>query len=265
MEEQEPTVTEEETVPVEGDTLPDGPPKRGRGRPRKSAGADSSGSPAAAPADKPAAPKRATKVAVDAAGDAYSLLGTAVSVAGFQAAGFTMQAQRDEAGKVIANYCLLHAPAAYSFLESSGKATAIVPLVLAPIAADVYMRTRNPQLEMLCAGLLGQMLKDATVQLPNPDAPDGVAEVPILPLLHQARAENVRGWAAETMAEADATMNGSPPSDGVRVPTPEEAINDLHRAQAERHQESPAAQAVRGDAWSGFPSGEDRSGGDAAA
>ena len=192
---------------VEGDSLPREDPAPSRRR----RGGASSGKPAGdspkseAKTETPkAVVAKASKAAVEAAGDVYALAGTAASVVGFQAAGFVMQSQKDTAGNIIANHALANWPRLYSFLEGANKATAIVPLVLSPVMADLYMRTDNPQIETLCAGMLSQMLAGATVEIPDPSLKSGKRTVDVWPVLLQERASIVQARAEAINAEAEA-------------------------------------------------------------
>lgn len=189
-------------------------------------------------------PARASKTAIEAAGDLYALIGTAASVGGFEAAGIVMQSQKDDAGKILANHALAQWPRMYSFLESSAKASAIVPLIVAPIAADLYMRTSNPQLEVLCAGILSQMLKGAKVQVPDPNAEDGsgLTAIDVWPAL----AAHKSAMFQEAQAQAQAAP--PPPDPG---PVDMDGPPPVSSNGTESGHDSPAARAVRGEGWRG--------------
>lgn len=151
---------------------------------------------------------KASKLAVETAGDFYALLGTAASVAQFPMAGATMQAQKDEAGKVLATWAMGNAPRVYSFLESAGKTTAILPLVICPVMAEMYMRTENPLVETMCAGILEQYLAGTTLEMPDPDAPDGKSKVDTWQMLTAFRGEVLKNRAVmQDMADRTAPVN----------------------------------------------------------
>lgn len=249
----EPEAEETITPVVEGDSLPMDEPvaeaRRGRGRPPKSGG-ESSGK----PADKPRTdvlPKRASKAAIAAAGDIYAIGGTLASVAGFQAAGFTMQSQKDAAGSIIANHALANWPRLYSFLEATEKTTAIVPLVLGPVMAELYMRTANPQVETLCAGILSQVLDGAKVEVPNEDSPTGRSEVEVWPILLAERARIVGERAAYTAMEAERMQAEADAAAAHTGPRPADADTE-----AEPDHEPSRYARVFSEADGGFPSGE---------
>lgn len=208
---EQPEGTEPEVLPPTGDEPPEPaePAKRRRGRPRKSEAAGS-GDGAAPAADKAPARRRASDVAKRGAGDLYALAGTGAMIGGAHAAGFVMQAQAPVAGRIIAQHALNQWPRFYSFLERTGKASDIAPLFIAPVAAELYVRSDNVGVVTLAHGMLQQMAGDMQVTIPDPNTGEPV-QLPMLELLAQARSERVSQAVADfgDAAAAPASSNGA--------------------------------------------------------
>lgn len=271
-----------------GDPVPDPvPERRKRGRPRKS-GAAPGGSAPAPPADR-APSVRASKAAVSGARAVYGGVGMAATFGGqallnspgIMAAGFVMQAQADDAGKVIARKAV--GTRWYPYLERMGTGGELAPFILAPLIAAAYVGV--PQARGIIGPLAMQILDGITTEVPDAEAEGGkrvvnvFAEIQdlVVELDRHAPPVDVPDYppgAAEAPEEAPA--NGEVPPDILRAmqeaeemaerahpveETPAEHEASKFRAFAEEMSRRQAAEAVEytegegGDAQ-GFPIGE---------
>lgn len=206
---------EPEAAPLEpgGDPPPE-PTRPRRGRKPKAAGSGSA-PPVTTEREERGPAVRASKAAVAGAQAAYGLMGTAGTfigqvseTPGLVAAGFVMQAQAEAGGKVIAKKAV--GTGFYPYLEKMGTAGDLAPLILAPVAAAMFVEV--PAIRVLIGPVAMQLLDGVETEMLQQDGSKAMVSVWDVIQSTAAEVDKIRAGAVA------ASPNGQAPPGGGENP-----------------------------------------------